>query len=239
MRLYFRYLGVCFTLMFSTVAGVGCEVETAPTEALGRALLPTRFGFPVGDRSMISTRVGVDHDPIKHEGVAANAICTDYLGRSFPNCYDEHHGTDFILEGAFKAMDAGSALVVAAYDGWVKEVVDGNYDRCRSHLGKITCDGNPIKPNYVVLVHADGLESHYLHLKKDSIVVEPGKEVRCGDPLGLIGSSGYSSFPHLHFQVELDGEWIDPYAGPFSQPQSLWEDQGAEFDLPEAGCTAR
>lgn len=202
-------------------------------------MLPTRFGFPVREIELISTRVGVDHDPIVHQGIAANAICQDYLGRPFPNCYDEHRGSDFILEGGFETMDAGSAEVVAGFDGWVTEIVDSNYDRCHSDLGQITCDGYPIEPNYITIAHPDGVVSQYFHIMQDSAVVEVGQEVRCGETLALIGSSGVSSFPHLHFQVEIDGQWVDPYAGPLSQPDSLWESQGEEYELPEAGCTAR
>jgi hypothetical protein len=218
---------------------IGCATEAHPTEGLGRALLPTRFGFPLLEQDMVSTRVGVDHDPVTHEGVAASALCKDYLGRNFPHCYDEHHGTDFILEGGFQTMDEGSIWVVAGYSGWVTTVVDGNYDRCHTDLGAITCDGHPVEPNYIVIEHPDGIRSEYIHLMKDSIVVEEGQEVQCGDLLGRVGSSGYSSMPHLHFEVELDGEWIDPYAGPFSQAESLWELQGNDFSLPEPGCTAR
>jgi murein DD-endopeptidase MepM/ murein hydrolase activator NlpD len=136
-------------------------------------------------------------------------------------------------------MDAGSIWVVAGYSGWVTTVVDGNYDRCHTHLGTVTCDGHPIEPNYIVIEHPDGVRSEYFHLMKDSIVVEEGQEVQCGDLLGRVGSSGNSSMPHLHFQVEIEGEWIDPYAGPFSQAESLWELQGNDFSLPELGCTAR
>jgi murein DD-endopeptidase MepM/ murein hydrolase activator NlpD len=103
----------------------------------------------------------------------------------------------------------------------------------------VTCDGNPIEPNYIVIEHPDGIRSEYFHLKKDSVVVEEGQEVQCGDLLALVGSSGYSSMPHLHFEVEIEGEWIDPYAGPFSQAESLWELQGQDFSLPEPGCTSR
>ena len=39
---------------------------------------------------------------------------TDYLGRGFPHCYDNHTGSDFILQGGFSAMDDGTTVVAAA-----------------------------------------------------------------------------------------------------------------------------
>ncbi|MEQ1505599.1 MAG: M23 family metallopeptidase [Myxococcota bacterium] len=230
-------------------AAVGCVVE--PGDGPGRRLARdhadadadadglSRFGFPVAERTRISTRIGVDHDRADHgaEGLAGTVDCTDYQGRPFPHCYDEHHGTDFILAGGFPSMDAGSPEVHAAFGGVVVEAIDGNYDRCHDSFDGVTCDGFPIEANAVVVEHPDGLRSMYWHLQNGSVAVAVGDEVACGDVLGRIGSSGNSSFPHLHFQVEGADGWIDPYAGPFSQPESLWADQGEDAALPEAGCT--
>lgn len=201
---------------------------------------PVLFGFPIADPGAISRTIGVDHDPEAQATVLGDAICTDYLGRAFPYCYDGHQGSDFILEGGFDAMDAGSVEVLAAADGVVVEVADGNYDRCRAEGADITCDGFEMLANYVIVEHQERLLSKYWHLKTGSVAVEVGQQVRCGDVLGLVGSSGFSSMPHLHFQVESDeGAVYDPYAGPYSQELSLWEDQGPPEGLPEPGCVAR
>lgn len=222
---------------------VGCLEGVAPPLARLAVEAPgSRFGFPIADRSAISSRIGVDHDPQDLGGLAGDASCRDYLDRPFPNCYDEHHGTDYILDGGFRAMDAGSVEVVAAFDGVVVEAVDGQYDRCHGEISGVSCDGHPLVANAVVIEHEDGLRSRYWHLKNGSVAVEVGQVVLCGDVLGRIGSSGISSMPHLHFGVERDGDpgrWIDPYAGPRSQAESFWEDQGLEAGLPEAGCTSR
>lgn len=57
------------------------------------------------------------------------------------------------------------------------------------------------KANYVNILQDDGTVADYAHLKENSIVVSIGQRVSTGDKLGLSGSTGYSSGPHLHFSV--------------------------------------
>gem|GEM_PF-4574539 len=64
-----------------------------------------------------------------------------------------------------------------------------------------------------------------------------GDVVQCGQPLGLIGSSGNSSLPHLHFGLRVDDEVVDPYSGEYSQPASRWAEQRGPEELPGPGCT--
>lgn len=56
--------------------------------------------------------------------------------------------------------------------------------------------------NYVLVAHADGRYSLYLHLAQNGALVTPGQRVDAGEGLGLSGSTGFSSGPHLHFQVQ-------------------------------------
>lgn len=60
----------------------------------------------------------------------------------------------------------------------------------------------------VVIDHGDGLETRYAHL--DRIDVAVGTEVRAGEQLGAVGSTGRSTGPHLHFEVRRGGEPVDP-----------------------------
>ena len=179
---------------------------------------------------------------MQQDGVLGNVICTAYDGRPFPHCYDEHDGSDYMLEGGFETMDAGSATIVAAADGVVVATEDGHYDRGHADLDDpsgVSCDGHDGIANSVTLEHNDGVRSLYWHMMENSVAVVEGQQVQCGDPIGIIGSSGYSSAPHLHFEVQLsDGTTLDPYAGSESQPESWWQDQGDPDDLPGDGCTA-
>lgn len=201
---------------------------------------PVLFRLPVENPTgeyLSDIVIGVDHDPVDHGGLGYQ--CLSYAGEiSFPYCYDQHTGTDFLLAGEWDMMDAEVAWVVAAADGTVVDVEDGNYDRCHAtRSGDIDCDGHPMEANYVVLEHVQGYRTLYWHFKRDTILVALGDGVLCGDRLGLIGSSGISAMPHLHFGVRgPDGEVIDPHAGEHSQRDSYWVQQEGLYGVPGEFC---
>lgn len=56
--------------------------------------------------------------------------------------------------------------------------------------------------------HGNGYHTWYAHLSK--IEVQPGQYVHKGQEIGLVGSTGFSTGPHLHYQVMLNGTAIDP-----------------------------
>ncbi|MBN8824385.1 MULTISPECIES: peptidoglycan DD-metalloendopeptidase family protein [unclassified Spirosoma] len=95
-----------------------------------------------------------------------------------------HTGTDLDLE-------TGNP-VYAAFDGIVRVVGwDGNgYGR------------------YVLIRHYNGLETLYGHLSKQT--VETGQLIKAGDQIGLGGSTGRSSGPHLHFETRYEGNPFSP-----------------------------
>jgi murein DD-endopeptidase MepM/ murein hydrolase activator NlpD len=205
----------------------------------GDELSPFSLAFPVQERDKIDWLIGVDHDPEVQEPGLAAGVCTNYRGRAFPDCYDEHLGSDFALAGGFETMDSGSAHVLAAAEGLVIATHDGEYDRCHlnTEIADIDCDGFPMIANSVTVEHEDGIVTSYLHLKSGTVQVRVGDQVLCGEPLGMVGSSGYSSFPHLHFELQQDGEVIDPYAGKYSQPESWWTEQHPEGEQwPSSRC---
>ncbi len=81
--------------------------------------------------------------------------------------------------------------------------------------------------NGVLIEHADGWQTQYCHMKQGSITVRPGDPVALGAPLGQVGLSGRTEFPHLHVTVRHNGETIDPFnpdpkAACGSAAQQLW-----------------
>ena len=101
----------------------------------------------------------------------------------------QHDGIDLVLWKGWGALSA----VGAAWDGIVKTV---SYDGSRG--------------NYVVIDHGGGVETHYYHLANGSVTVALGDHVTAGDVIGQMGSTGASTGAHLHFQMEIHGEPVDP-----------------------------
>jgi hypothetical protein len=70
----------------------------------------------------------------------------------------------------------------------------------------------------ILIAHKDGYETLYGHLSK--LLVHPGQTVRSGQQIGISGTTGHSTGPHLHFSVYHDCHIVDPYgwSGPGKDP---------------------
>lgn len=102
--------------------------------------------------------------------------------------------------------------VLAAAAGEVLRIRDGLPDVDVKLVGRDAL-GSSGYGNVVLLKHRDGYLSAYGHLKRGSITVAKGQQVRAGQKLGEIGLSGATDFPHLHFEVRRDGKVVDPFTG--------------------------
>lgn len=79
-----------------------------------------------------------------------------------------------------------------------------------------------LEGNIVILDHGRGLYSAFLHMSK--ILVKPGDIIAQGQPIGLVGSTGRSTGPHLHWGMTWNGVKVDPEA--LLPPQPAKADQG-------------
>jgi murein DD-endopeptidase MepM/ murein hydrolase activator NlpD len=62
----------------------------------------------------------------------------------------------------------------------------------------------------VKIKHANGVTTLYAHMKKNSLKVNKGDTVTQGQAIGIVGSTGNSTAPHLHFEVHENGSRVDP-----------------------------
>lgn len=101
-----------------------------------------------------------------------------------------HNGVDVAARHGAPIVAAAGGRVVSA--GW-----SGGYGR------------------RVVIAHGDGLQTTYAHMS--GIAAAPGAQVRQGQLIGYVGSSGLSTGPHLHYEVRRDGRLVNPLSVKLAQ----------------------
>lgn len=75
--------------------------------------------------------------------------------------------------------------------------------------GRVVATGfDPRMGNLVSIDHGYGMETQYGHLAK--VLVKSGQKIRRGDVIGLVGSTGLSTGPHLHYHVKSNNHAVDP-----------------------------
>jgi hypothetical protein len=123
--------------------------------------------------------------------------------------YEGHDGIDFRVPSM--AEEHAGVDVLAAAAGTVIGTRDGVDDVSVRVAGFESIKGRECG-NGVMVQHADGWMTQYCHMAKSSIRVTPGQHVEAGAPLGHVGLSGNTEFPHLHFNVFFNQAKLDPFA---------------------------
>jgi len=110
--------------------------------------------------------------------------------------YSESYGSFHV--GIDLHNRTGDDTVYAAYSG----VVGATANSCpHVSIYPTKCEHYSTFGNYIRIDQDDGTYAYYGHLKLNSLLVKPGDRVVKGQPIATIGSSGYSTGPHLHFEV--------------------------------------
>jgi hypothetical protein len=189
-RLAVIWLGFLASSGFSNVA----QAQSIERQGLGLPLLCT-----LGETCWVANYVDVD----------PTEATRDF--RCQPRTYNTHDGTDFAIRDL--AVMAQGVPVVASAAGMVRNVRDGMEDvgiadeTARARITGRNCG------NGVLIEHEGGWQTQYCHLRRGSVRVKPGQRVERGSPLGLVGLSGKTEFPHVHLTLRRHGEVIDPFTG--------------------------
>ena len=149
----------------------------------------------------------VDHDP----GPGIRDYACGAATYNAPGRVMAHKGTDIAIRD-LAAMKRGVAVLAAAA-GRVAGLRDGVRDVDVSIAGPRSVAGRECG-NGVVIVHNKTWRSQYCHMRQGSVTVEKGQMVAAGQVLGMVGMSGLTQFPHLHFQVFKGKQYVDPFTGP-------------------------
>jgi murein DD-endopeptidase MepM/ murein hydrolase activator NlpD len=122
--------------------------------------------------------------PLRELAVSATFADTRrYLYSNGQSAESLHYGIDLYQEAGCPVAASGGGRVVLAK----ARIVTGNT---------------------VVIEHAEGLYSLYYHLERIDVAV--GDLLHAGSPLGSVGSTGLATGPHLHWELRLYGEAVDP-----------------------------
>jgi Peptidase family M23 len=135
--------------------------------------------------------------------------------------FNGHTGHDPYIR-SFREQAIG-VPVFAVRDGVVLDLRDGEPDENTSNT-------NPsLRANYVYMRHGADERSQYVHLKRNSITVKVGDFVPAGTQIGMVGSSGPSRAPHIHFETTLNAQPVEPMAGPCRAGRSYLPHQEAQI----------
>jgi murein DD-endopeptidase MepM/ murein hydrolase activator NlpD len=137
------------------------------------------------DEKHIRAEIGVVRSLNAFNKPVPGRITSSFGNRFHPilKTYRDHNGID--LAGSF-----GSRVEAA----WSGQVIVAGYEKGYG--------------NTVIIEHPGGRTSLYGHLSQ--ISVEVGQDIRAGQKIGEVGQSGLSTGPHLHFEVRMDGNPVNP-----------------------------
>ena len=193
--------------IFDNIAQLEAQGSLAPAFPQFVSLSwPVRKAPGLADFAVDAISNYVDHNP----GFPGLVLDWNCGARTYDQSSGYNHkGIDiFTYPFTWKKMDNDQAEIVAAAAGTIVAKHDGNFDR--------SCGFNSNFWNAVYVRHADGSIAWYGHMKNGSLTPKPvGATVDAGEKLGIIGSSGNSTGPHLHFELfDASGKLQDPFQGP-------------------------
>lgn len=193
-------------IAFATLAVAASPVSAAEVQAMQKGAklqaLPTAAGVPVAasdDQFQSMFQSWEKQDSVNPQASMSVPSARPLNTATFTSGYgvrsDPFRGAAAMHAGIDLAAPTGTAVYATA-DGIVDHASwEGGYG------------------NMVELEHGKGLVTRFGHLSR--ILVHPGQAVKRGDLIALVGSTGRSTGPHLHYEVRIDGHAVNPI--PFLQ----------------------
>jgi murein DD-endopeptidase MepM/ murein hydrolase activator NlpD len=169
--------GYLFPLTGSWYVGAGSSFHTAH-----RWAVPEEFALDL-------LRVDGNGNAFRGNGTRRQ----DYYGYAAP-VRAAHAGRVIDVFNDLPETDADLQRAGESKQAYMQRVVEGQ-------MARLAQGTNIVIGNHVTIDHGDGSYATYAHLQTGSITLKVGEEVRRGQPLGKLGTSGNSTAPHLHFQV--------------------------------------
>jgi murein DD-endopeptidase MepM/ murein hydrolase activator NlpD len=83
--------------------------------------------------------------------------------------------------------------------------------------------------NYIRIRHANGYQTAYGHMSRFAAGINVGTKVRQGQVIGYVGNTGFSTGPHVHYEVLVNNRWVDPLSIQVPQERKLSGRQLVEF----------
>lgn len=183
---------------------------SSATLVINPGVSKTRLLYPVAGRSYVAVAASF-HTP--HRWAAIEEFAYDIAVLGPDGATHRDRGTRLSDYAAFgkPVRAAADGKVIAASDSTPDNAAmlkrpgesdEAYFTRLQEGQQALLAQGIAgVLGNYVIIDHGNGEFSLYAHLKHGSVGVSPGAQVRAGDTIGAIGSSGNSTEPHLHFQL--------------------------------------
>lgn len=182
------------TMVISVLYAMGILTYTDNNSSGGLFLAQNndKFWWPIGsdETTVVNGVTYASGDPVP----TSISSYFGYRGEVIPGATSNHKAID--IAGGID----GVTNIIAAKDGVVTQVNTGCI------RGNNSCGGK--MGNYIYVTHSDGSITRYIHL--NSVLVNINDNVKQGQVIGKIGSTGNSSGVHLDFQIKINGVPVDP-----------------------------
>jgi hypothetical protein len=202
-RARFSGADAVIALLWATVVGAGAwlafdayAARTPPAGEMAELTLPLSRGEYLvasgGSREILSAHI--------------RTLPRRTIGQR--NYWGQSYGVDMIPIGRWGFPADSNSTILSPCDGRVVRAEDGFADGRPIDLQSPTARaGNHAQ------IRCSGFDILLAHFRQGSLKVEPGDEVRTGQPLALLGNSGASDMPHLHIHAQRPGTDAAPFSG--------------------------